>query len=110
MKEKEILENNKLIADFMGVKIGVESYSWRSGCTEPLQERHLNYHASWGWLMSVLEKIDNIDGGAYQTIIYSVSCHIIVDKDTSFMGTGKKIDAVYQAVIDFVNWNNSQHK
>lgn len=39
--EDNIIEGNKIIAEFMGVKIGKELYSWRIGCTEPLQEKHL---------------------------------------------------------------------
>lgn len=60
MTQEEVLEGNKLIAEFMGVKIGIDKYSWRIGCTEPLQEKHLSYHKEWGWIMPVLEKISRI--------------------------------------------------
>lgn len=74
------LSGNKLIAEFMGVKIGVDNYSWRIGCIEPIQEKHLNYHASWGWLMPVIEKISRIEfhremqdlgDGKIEVIIYT---------------------------------------
>lgn len=57
MEQNEIIEGNRLIADFMGVKIGEDKYSWRPGVQEPLQEYHLAYHTSWNWLKPVVDKI-----------------------------------------------------
>lgn len=55
------MEHNKLIAEFMGVKIGVDSYSYRPGQSDLLKEENLNYHKSWDWLMTVVEKIESLD-------------------------------------------------
>lgn len=126
MEEKEILENNKLIADFMELKIGVELYSWRLGCTEPIQEKHLNYHASWGWLMPVVEKISRIefdrkyDEDQEKWIIWThhpvtfgmlnndtrrpmfrFYCSGLFEADTL-------IEAAYLAVVDFIKWYTSK--
>jgi hypothetical protein len=124
MTELEILENNKAIANFMGVKIGEDGYSWRPGCTEPLQERHLNYHASWGWLMPVIEKISRIEverkvnEDTGETIVwthYPVTFGML-DSETGrpmfrFYASGlfeadTLIEAAYEAVVDFVKWKN----
>jgi hypothetical protein len=112
--EKETLENNKLIADFMGVKIGVELYSWRPGCTEPLQEKHLNYHESWGWIMPVVERIEDL--GYY----IGIDRHFCMIGTIDTFGLGiqhlptvnavTKIEAVYKQCIAFINWYNNQPK
>lgn len=124
MEEKKIIEGNKLIADFMGLKIGVESYSWRPGCTEPLQERHLNYHASWGWLIPVVEKIEEIEDdkyGRFAVHIYSNGCSIqstqtdfrhklplYISDPNAILNT--KLESTWYNVVDFIKWRNSQHK
>src|SRR6185369_8101000 len=56
----EIEESNRLIAEFMGVKIGVDDYMWRVGSICKLKEVHLSYHKEWGWLMPVVEKIESL--------------------------------------------------
>lgn len=112
MTDQEIIQNNRLIADFMGTKLGVDLYSWRIGCTEPLREEHLNYHASWGWLMPVVEKIEslgfdsricgnNSDGGFLCDFVdvenNEASCKV---------SYSSKIEAVYLTVVDFIKWQN----
>ena len=59
------MNNNKLIAEFMGLKDGDKYFS------PPLEEAEsiglgmyvypdeMRYHASWDWLMPVIEKIEN---------------------------------------------------
>lgn len=128
MEDKEVFENNKLIADFMELKIGVESYSWRPGCTEPLQERHLNYHASWGWLMPVVEKISRIefdrryDEDNEKWAIWThhpVTFGMLNERGqpmvrfycSSLFEANTLIEATYLAIVDFVKYpHTSQHK
>lgn len=50
-KEQEILEGNKLIADFMGW-IHHEDKAY-----DEKEMRELKHHSSWDWLMPVVEKI-----------------------------------------------------
>lgn len=123
MEEKDILKNNKLISGFMGIKIGIDLYSWRLGCTEPLQERHLNYHANWGWLMPVVEKIEAIQDEVYDrflVIIYSNSCSIeskerhpvhllplYISDPNAILNT--KLESTYYNIAEFIKWY-SQHK
>jgi len=49
-------EKNKMIAEYMGVKMG-EPFQWRIGATVPLEESHLLYHFSWGWIIPVAKKL-----------------------------------------------------
>lgn len=110
---KEAIEQgNRLIAEFMGLKIGIDKYSWRPGCVDPLEEKHLNYHDSWGWLMPVVEKINAT--GEYDVIIFRTTCHIN-DKDSILFETdyrtslkGLLVASVYEVVVKFVQWHNSQ--
>ena len=56
MTQEEIIEGNKLIAEFMGVKIGEDLYSWRPGVIDSIKEHNLQYHSSWDWLMPICLK------------------------------------------------------
>jgi len=50
-------EQNKIIAEWMGLKIGIDTYSWRPGVTDPLTVEHLAYHSSFDWLIPVAKKL-----------------------------------------------------
>lgn len=107
-----IEEGNKLIAGFMGHKVsyGLEKAMLIS--TGDINYTPVKYHKSWDWLMPVVEKIDKDFSKNFEVIIYSASCYIHKwneDKqvyDTFISGVGKKIDAVYGAVIEFIKWYN----
>ena len=113
MSNKEILENNKLIANFMGVKIGEERYSYRIGVTEPLQEKHLNYNNSWGWLMPVIEKIES-DNIMATVVIICNKCQITlfdfesVPKFAKTIQANDKLKATWLCVVEFVKRFNLQ--
>ena len=86
---------NKLIAEFMGVK----SYE-ASGYTNFVysEDNHrtevdLAYHDSWDWLMPVIEKcFDNSEDGDMQYIMHYL---MVVDFDNT-----------YKEVIQFINQLN----
>jgi hypothetical protein len=107
------VETNKLIAEFMGVKIGVDLYSWRIGCTEPIKVEHLNYHKEWGWLMPVVEKIEM--QGAIVEIWLSLGkgCRIVKGSFKNPVLTvantesNSTIEAIYSAVVQFIEWYNT---
>lgn len=108
------LENNKIIAEFMGFKIntntGIEVLYNAKTC-EVLDLNKLKYHFDWNELMEVVEKIESLDfnfnitsgdatalinhGAIYQTLIYRID------------GT-KKIEAVYNTCVEFIKWYNKQ--
>jgi hypothetical protein len=71
MTKKQITEGNRLIAEFIGDKIMVETDGiaiisekngmWFSG-TKRLEDHHEKcYHSSWDWLMPVLPAILRIE-------------------------------------------------
>lgn len=124
----EIVENNKLIAEFMGGVVidkrytvnteyrfntpirkvleddGVMNQTYLEDSYEcPAVE--LEYNSSWDWLMSVVEEIStNHYSGV--SIMRRVT-HIRPDEELEFTGTGDSmIEATYKSVIKFINWYN----
>ena len=128
-------ENNKIIAEFMGVKQDLESGNYRlphySGkyVVNPLTQgrnydewadrytdenyntgyllplEYLQYNTSFDWLIEVVEKI-------YQTELYY---NKYIDFNASMFTDGKielstKIDLVYNQCVEFIKWYNEQKK
>ena len=68
-----------------------------------------NYHSDWNWLMEVVEKIEETadwslellttDKKEYQMLIPLSNTNVIVET---------KIEAVYNACIEFIKWYNEQ--
>ena len=128
------MEHNKLIAEFMDVKIGVDSYSYRPGQSDLLKEENLNYHKSWGWLMAVVEKIESLDlmeygyqwegidgeteynNGSICVEIEQNQCWIYMNlsldpmhtlnENTHRMKFDTKLEATYAAVVEFIEYYN----
>lgn len=108
---KETLEQgNRLIAEFLG---------WH---LDP--KRSLKYHSSWDWLMPVVEKIADIpmegfineeteDGGYAYPITFGMRTEI-GEWMVRFRGHGLHqadtlIQAAWLAVVDFIQWRNTQN-
>lgn len=90
-------ENNKLIAEFMGLRHGRSSF--RTYVIENNIEvltKDLQYHTSWDWLMPVVERC--YDNGAEGEEIGDIT-HALLDCD---------IKSTYQAVVQFINQYNNQ--
>ena len=124
---KNIIENNKLIAEFMGVFDKILStgniHSWSDApfyyTTEDTREKVIKniskdskYNKDWNWLMEVVEKIESIKIETYKVRvdIYFNCCQINPthwEQLISIYGTKEtKIEAVYNACIEFIKWYN----
>ena len=101
-------ENNKLIAEFMGYpKHKIDFVGKRLNFEN---SKHNTYHKDWNWLMQVVEKIESIlPDDSIITIEYK-NCFIpVLDDEEPFTieGGGKtKIEAVYNACLEFIKWYN----
>ena len=125
---KNIIENNKLIAEFMGVFDKILStgniHSWSDApfyyTTEDTKEKvikniskYSKYSKDWNWLMQVVEKIESIEDGIYQVDILQEGCKILkkcsllIDKTVSKLEPDTtKIKSVYLACVEFIKWYN----
>lgn len=76
MKTNEILQGNRILAEFMGLKPGYNSYTkkynWGDGIFfmtngDTIEEvmdsivGYAKYHSSWDWLMPVVEEIELLE-------------------------------------------------
>jgi len=101
-------ENNKLIAEFMGVFDKILStnniHSWSDApyfyTTENSKEKveeniakYAKYSTSWDWLMPVVKKCreeSNAEDSHWESVYYSLE--------------GCDIDVTYQSVVNFIKW------
>ena len=112
-----IIENNKLIAEFLRIKIHpcetIENFKFL-----PIEERglyngyfidELKYHEDYNWLMEVVEKIESL---GYRIEIVKHICRIYLsNKETIIISENTpKIEAVYIACVEFIKWYNNQNK
>ena len=106
------LENNKLIAEFLGYI--------DNGCSEDgflihpitnydVEISSLKYHKDWNWLMEVVEKIESL---GYRIEIVKHICRIYLsNKETIIISENiPKVEAVYNACVEFIKWYNNQNK
>ena len=127
MVKKEILEGNKLIAEFidltphdmfpdelqapdefkwMAVKINVESDYDKLENEFISFENYFKFHSSWDWLMPVVEKIMQISNNTFWR--YS---DIIIKKDSCELWIGQHIKSpvIGLHVIVSSDWNGYKH-
>jgi hypothetical protein len=113
----ETTENNKLIAEFMGVNITTiddirKNKNPYIASADGHLEDDLKYHSSWNWLMPVVEKIEDYDEYdveilQYGTKVLKNSVEIITNvADFSF---DKKIEHCYDAIVKFIKEYNKQN-
>jgi hypothetical protein len=113
------MEENKLIADFMGWTLdneGLNSYRKNNGSTfEYLLLSNFKFHSDWNWIMEVVDKIESIgdeeNNGEYFFEIYKFGVTIFsngVYVNEIVNTAGKtKIEATYKAVLEFINYYNA---
>jgi len=119
MTQKEI-ENNQMIAEFLNFAYlenfnypkenAIGWYNSKGICVGS----ELKFHYSWDWLMEVVEKIENIifdEDNSYNVTIGSTNYCVIQDSngevyDSSHDNGKTKLEAVYNACIEFIKWYN----
>ena len=104
---KNVTENNKLIAEFMGYpKHKIDFVGKRLNFEN---SKHNTYHKDWNWLIEVVEKIESL---GYRIEIVKHICRIYLsNKETIvFSENTPKIEAVYNAVVEFIKWYNYKNK
>jgi len=89
------MEDNELIAEFMGLQLHDGMAVFDKTFNEPPEQ--LQYDTSWDWLMPVVAKITNTTpmNQSWYDIKYR-----LLDAD---------IDAVYKRVVEFIKWYNEQN-
>lgn len=132
MTQQEILEGNKLIAEFMGlypkkswttlwmIDLKKCSYQFNDFITSLMEDEawyitELKFNSSWNWLMPVVEKIESM--GFWFNIKKN---HVTVAWDNkgtcdsnmihSEFGDLSKIERVYQCVVAFIKYNENKNK
>lgn len=114
MTEQEILKGNKLIAEFMGIKIVKRNDEdavflfENAAFPEYFRCTKFNtYNSSWDWLMPVVEKIDRYEDIEVKMI--GSKCAIkLPNKKTIQCHTIVRINSTWRIVIKFIEWYNSQ--
>jgi hypothetical protein len=107
MKTEEIIENNKLIAEFMNLDVGFADTNCPMVVGEKNMWTAILYHKSWDWLMPVVEKIESITKTTNQHLFkkllhYSRNQYTIFDLKL----TESLIDKTYKYCIAFIKWYN----
>lgn len=125
------VEENKLIAEFMGAKVkncsGISIIEFPDKSTCNLSD--LKYHLSWDWLMPVIEKVESIGSTVeihgtrnvfekinlhscrlHHSVFNTVTDKYAVDEVVLFKYNTKfnisKINCVYEAIVEFIKWYN----
>lgn len=118
MKEEEIIEGNKLIAEFMGYTL--DGVFYPIGLLNPItgnDKRHhieqLCFHIDWNWAMAAVETIERLPQGFEceigknlywpgETQLYTCSIHTAGNSVRIEIENHLKIKAVWLALIDFI--------
>ena len=125
MKTNEIVENNKLIGDFMewktpSIKIienRNEKTTFPNGCEH---NDKLKYHSSWDWLMPVVEKIRRcnsfgfkavtIFGNGTQIKVYTIDKQIFECYPKINTEEATSLSVTHSAVVRYIEWYNNKSK
>jgi hypothetical protein len=110
------IENNKLIAVFMGYRfykhLPFKRNGWQLESNKDTalylaySDSDLKYHSSWEWLMTVVEKIDKIGYTVdFQFSKQNSRCGIS-GYGYANVEKGSPKESAYKAVVEFIKWYN----
>jgi hypothetical protein len=122
------IENNKLLAEFMGLTQTEINYYYFPKFERAFRLGDLKFHSDWNWLMEVVEKIESLEkpitnnpnlvgkNEDYEVHIQGkhvkIYAHGEVTKevvDLRSSESNSKIEAVYNACIEFIKWYNENN-
>ena len=96
------IENNRLIAEFMGYNLEVvnnEEYFTHDDMLETFLDDELHFHTDWNWLMEVMDKILNVSLKLdTMELYYDITDNI------------PNIEETYKSILEFINWYNTENK
>jgi len=112
-------QENKLIAEFMGIQVidnEIDSpFRPNLNC---FRKKELKYHSDWNWLIPVIEKIETLNNpttpynSSVSVNIYDNACEISYTGYHSGtiveINLGNKLKSTYEAVLKFIEWYNKQ--
>lgn len=130
MENSNIIENNQLLANFLGIK--VSKFEWKDSTDLIIGKfegydhdlHFFNPNANWTWLMPVVEKIESLEDehhGRFGVHIYSNTCSIqgtnlhLAINDSSYGYVymsdpnavfNTKLESTYYNVVEFIKWWN----
>lgn len=113
MTNQEILDGNRLIAEFMGgIEIKPNYFKDISNTRGIFWITNIHYNTSWSWLMPVVEKIEQTGANVIIGRMFCEIKHINPLNQNEIFDTriasGVKINAVNGAIIEFINWYNER--
>ena len=103
------MDNNKLIAEFMGYKI--KPHNRVTTDKETIDIQDLEFHSSWDWLMPVAEKIRHLE--VVENVNYNLTNDFCIETQDyqihNYIEKGETdIQMVYCSVVQFIKWYNAQ--
>ena len=117
MSEQEIIEGNKLIAEFMGIynqqlllntneNIGSQYISYLGDN----YISNLKFHKSWDWIMPVVKKIGKIYEDLYkQAVITKIPISYEIESTYANVicrHVTIEINHLFERVVEFIKWYN----
>ena len=99
-------ENNKIIAEFIGWEINNELWINDKKVFVQYTDQSLKFNSDWNRLMEVVEKIEKL-----KYFIQIDSIGVVISKEKKIITVSDnryKIEAVYNACVEFIKWYNKQ--
>jgi hypothetical protein len=110
--QSQISENNKMIAEFMGLEFYEPHNTWlKNGI---LYSKVLKYNTDWNWLMPVIDEIEKL-GFEFTIKRFSVQIETTswsgkwmknVEYSKTLVCAGNRVELIFSAIIQFLEWYN----
>jgi hypothetical protein len=109
-------DKNRIIAEFMGLETGKQlgydrwHQDWfdNKGVINGQRNTNLLFDSDWGWIMEVVIKIENLNENI-NVLFFPQGCSIDYNIPNGFsysIDCNTKIESVYEAVFQFIQWYN----